>query len=671
MALAAPKLDDRHFQDLVDEAKKRIPYYIKEWTDHNVSDPGVTMIELFAWMTDTILYRLNQVPDLHYIKFMEMLGMTLQEPVPAKAPVTFWLSAPQESRAIIPAGTEVASTQTETQPSIIFTTDEDYYVDPPNLTAVISHTAGSDGDKEYEKHDCKRLQKGLENVEAFSARPQENDALYFGFENDLSDHILGLELECDPAGGAGIDPTQPPYVWEVSTGSQDEPWLPCALDDGEDTTSGMNSSGRIRIHLPMMGRQSVNRSNRYWVRVRVLRQSEYEARMRPYRTSPRIQKVTTSAWGGTTQATHAQQIRNELLGTSAGSTGQSFQLQVTPILKRRPGETLLVTVGGETQTWTEVPDFADSGSSDRHFTLDSVTGELRLGPAVRQPDGSIRRYGDIPPRSANLIFRRYRYGGGLEGNVQAGVLNTLKTAIPYIASVNNRDAAEGGLDAETLEAAKMRAPSLLRSRERAVTEADFEFLAREVLRDTGWEKYRVKCLQPRPARGSRVIPGQVYVLIIPHIQDPADRLRPRPEHLELERGGVHQQLTNFLNERRLLTMRLDIRAPAYHWVSARVAVHAVAGTNHAKVEDEVLKRVYSFLNPLTGGADGNGWPFGRDLVISDVFQSLLGIPGVQYIRNVELFITSAGDGPRGDPVEAVEVVGHGVVASGIHEVVFA
>jgi predicted phage baseplate assembly protein len=67
MALLPPKLDDRHFQDIVDEAKKRIPQYCKEWTDHNVSDPGVTLIELFAWMTDIILYRMNRVPDLHYI----------------------------------------------------------------------------------------------------------------------------------------------------------------------------------------------------------------------------------------------------------------------------------------------------------------------------------------------------------------------------------------------------------------------------------------------------------------------------------------------------------------------------------------------------------------------------------------------------------------------------
>ncbi len=671
MPLTAPKLDDRHFQDIVDEAKKRIPHYIKEWTDHNVSDPGVTMIELFAWMTDTILYRMNQVPDLHYIKFMELLGITLKQPVPARAPVTFWLAAPQEAPALIPAGTEVASTQTENQPSIIFTTDTDFYVSPPQIIAVLSEVAsGNEGEKEFKQHNVERVLKGLESFSAFSSRPQAKDALYFGFENDLSHHILGFDLQCNSAGGAGINPTLPPYVWEVSTGDIDEPWRRCEMDPDEDSTKGMNVSGRMRVHLPEMGKVRIDKESFFWARVRILTEAEYTDQMRPYRNTPQIERVAVRAWGSSTMATHSQQINKELLGSSDGSAGQYYHLQVTPILERRPDEHLIVWADGEAQHWAEVPDFSGSDEKDRHYTLDSVSGELRLGPAIRQPDGTIRRYGAIPPRGANLIFRKYRYGGGLDGNVMVGQLNTLKTAIPYIASVRNRQAAQGGLDAETLEAAKMRAPAQLRTRDRAVTEADFEFLAQEVLRDTGWGKYRVKCLQPRPSRESRVIPGQVYVLVVPHIQNPADRLRPKPEHLELEEGEVYDRLMARLNERRLLTVRLDVRSPAYHWVAARVAIRAVPGTNHARVEDAVLGRLYSFLNPLIGGLDGQGWPFGRDLVISDVYQALMGIPGVQLIRDVELFMTSAGEGPRGDAVEAVEVVGHGTVASGVHELVF-
>ncbi|MFO7683683.1 MAG: putative baseplate assembly protein [Chloroflexota bacterium] len=671
MPLAAPKLDDRHFQDIVDEAKKRIPYYIEEWTDHNVSDPGVTMIELFAWMTDTILYRLNQVPDLHYIKFMELLGMNLREPVPARAMVTFWLSAPQDMAVLIPEGTEVASTQTETQPSIIFTTDQNLVIRPPRLKAAQAYLVNADNEREYRRFDADPLIKGLETVEVFSSVPREGDAFYFGFDNDLSSHILGLNLDCDPTGGSGIDPTQPPTIWEASTGSQERPWQPCEVDLGEDSTKGLNVAGRIRMHLPPMGRYSVNNESLFWVRVRLLHQDEYTPRMKPYRTTPRLRQTAVSSWGATTTVTHSQLIKKEFLSQSDGSPGQKFQLQVTPILQRRPNETLIVQVGEEIQTWKEVANFAESSGEDQCFTLDSITGELRLGPAIRQPDGTMRQYGAIPPRGAQVVFQRYRYGGGLEGNVQANIINTLKTAIPFIDRVVNRRAAVGGLDAESMEAAKMRAPALLRSRDRAVTEADFEFLAREALRYTGWDQYRVHCLQPVPSRESRIIPGQVYLLIIPHIQDPEQRLRPMADQLQLKQDEVYHHLSAYLNQRRLLTIRLDIREPVYYWVSARVSVRALPGANHADAETMVLNRLYQFLNPIVGGRDGKGWPFGRDLVISDLHQCLQGVPGVQFIRNVEMFVTAAGEGPRGDPVETVDLVGHGVIASGIHEVVFS
>src|SRR6516162_11714456 len=108
MPLVTPRLDDRRFQDIVDEAKSRIPLYCPEWTDHNVSDPGVTLIELFAWMTDMLLYRVNQVPDKNYIKFLELIGITLEAPRAATVPVTFYLSAAQPTEITIATGTEVA-----------------------------------------------------------------------------------------------------------------------------------------------------------------------------------------------------------------------------------------------------------------------------------------------------------------------------------------------------------------------------------------------------------------------------------------------------------------------------------------------------------------------------------------------------------------------------------
>ena len=665
MPLEAPRLDDRSFQQLVDEAKKRIPHYTNEWTDHNVSDPGVTLIELFAWLTEATLYRLNRVPQRHYIKFMDMLGMRLKAPVPAKVPVTFWLSAAAENEVIIPGGTEVASTQTETQASIVFTTDDDFTVRPPALESVFSRIGR---EKRFtEGQTLRHLKAGLKNssVEIFSSEPLVDDALYFGFINDISNHILRLETEWVTASGAGVDPTLPPVVWEVSTGENERRWRPCEVET--DTTAGLNGNGRIQLYLPAIGQYRVNKKNLYWLRVRVKEISDAERRegMRPYQVSPRLSKAVITAWGGATQATHAQTIMQESIGLSDGSPGQQFRLKMRPVLDRTDDEHLIVRVPNEpTQDWHEVADFADSSLSTPHYTLDSVTGEVRFGPAVRQPNGDIKLYGKIPPRGATIIFKSYRHGGGDEGNVEVGKLNTLKTAIPYISSVRNREPAWGGLDAETLEDAMVRAPKIMRHRERAVTAEDYENLA---LQTPNVSIGQVKCLQPLPSDTGQVAPGQVYVLLIPRVRKPEGYLSP--DELEPNEGDV-DRLTAYLDKRRLLTTRLYISSPAYRWVAAKVQLRAGMDANEQDVTDEVLSRLYRFLNPLTGGPDGQGWPFGRELFLSDVYQCLQGIANVQFVRSVELFITDPGGGPKDDPVESVEVVAHGVIVSGVHEVEF-
>ena len=326
MGLPVPKLDDRQFQDLVDEAKKRIPHYCSEWTDHNVSDPGVTLIELFAWMTEVLLYRLNQVPDLHYIKFLEMFGIRLQEPQPAQARVTFWLSAPQPNVVVIPARTEVATTQTETEASIIFSTDQDLRIEPPQLAQILSRVTSEGGKSSLRAHNLRRLEAGFEGLDVFSAVPRVDDALYFGFENDLSNHMLGFEANFDPAGGAGIDPSLPPYVWEASTGKAEPRWTRCEVD--VDTTKGMNTQGRLRIHVPHMGKYEVNKQALYWVRARIqaISAADERAGMKPYSRSPRLRQISAAAWGGTVVSTHAQQIEKEFLGQSDGSPGQRFYL---------------------------------------------------------------------------------------------------------------------------------------------------------------------------------------------------------------------------------------------------------------------------------------------------------------------------------------------------------
>src|SRR5205085_4588154 len=115
MALPVPNLDDRRFQDLVDDAKRLVQQKCPEWTDHNVSDPGVTLIETFAWMTDQVLYRLNRVPERNYIKFLELIGVRLFPPTAARAAITFWLAGPQPDTIHIRPGTRSEEHTSELQ----------------------------------------------------------------------------------------------------------------------------------------------------------------------------------------------------------------------------------------------------------------------------------------------------------------------------------------------------------------------------------------------------------------------------------------------------------------------------------------------------------------------------------------------------------------------------
>ena len=109
MSLPVPNLDDRKFQDIVDEAKRLIPSYCPEWTNHNLSDPGIALVELFAWMTEMTLFRLNQVPDVFYTHMLNLLGFERFPASAARADLTFWLVGPIDAPVVVPAGTPVAT----------------------------------------------------------------------------------------------------------------------------------------------------------------------------------------------------------------------------------------------------------------------------------------------------------------------------------------------------------------------------------------------------------------------------------------------------------------------------------------------------------------------------------------------------------------------------------
>src|SRR6266511_6459506 len=90
---AIPQIDDRRYDSLLAEVRTRIARYTPEWapvwTDVNDSDPGITLVQLFAWMTEMLAYRMDKVPALNYLKFLALIGIELQPAVPGQAEITF------------------------------------------------------------------------------------------------------------------------------------------------------------------------------------------------------------------------------------------------------------------------------------------------------------------------------------------------------------------------------------------------------------------------------------------------------------------------------------------------------------------------------------------------------------------------------------------------------
>jgi predicted phage baseplate assembly protein len=619
MSLPVTNLDDRRFQDIVDEAKRLIPQLCPEWTNHNLSDPGVALIELFAWMTESMLFRLNQVPDVFYTRMLNLLGFEQYPASAARAPVTFWCAAGEQRVIRIPAGTQV-STVGAIGDTRVFSTLADAEIRSPRLIAALTADNTDTYNDVWED-----LSLGIAPVAIFPREPmRHDDAFLLGFEESLAGSVMRLDIRASVE-GIGVVPHRPPLVWEVWQG---EGWAAAEIPDldgnGEiaDTTGGLNRDGQIVLVIPDQHEPlTLGAVRAFWIRARLLPAGPD----RPaYRTTPRLTGVTATTLGGTVIAEHSELIGTEVLGRSTGKPDQVFMTKRAPVLVREPHETLEVVDRDESESWTEVTTFIDSDRHDKHFVWSSTTGEIRFGPLIRYPDGSMHQHGAIPPEGAQLRLTGYRTGGGATGNVGPGTILGLRSSIAYVSGVRNLRPATGGVDAETTDNAKRRGPLTLRAGGRAVTVSDFERLTTEADSRVG----RVRCLPPRDPG------GPVRLLVVPAIQEP-------PETLQLDHFALPDDMIakigEHLDDRRILGSRIEIGTPYYQGVTVAALIHPRPGRPPSLVQDRARRALYDYINPLIGGPEGTGWAFDADLNSALVFQLLEAVEGVERVDEVLFF----------------------------------
>jgi predicted phage baseplate assembly protein len=646
-------LDDVRFQELVSEARTRIVRHSPEWTEHNVSDPGITLIELFAWLTELLVYRTNRIPERLHFGLLQLVGVQPGPPESATVPVRFMLARPG-SGTVVPAGTEIASPRTAGSDSVVFQTTAELVV--PAACQLASYAVQRGGKLEVGETDGGTARPTGTRQAPFAG---VGDALLLGFESPIAGMVIRLAVESSRGDGPAIDPTDPPLVWEASTAEGG--WRPATVV-ADETGGFLLGSGAVLVDVPSTAATSeISGTNRHWLRCRVTDRTAGGVRV-GYSRSPEISAISAAVAGATVVARHAAAVNDELLGISEGVPGCAYALRRRPVLPPEEGETLEVREPGadEWTPWQPVDSFSLSSGSDRHFQLDTARGEIRFGPAVRQPDGGWRRYGAVPTPGAVLRMRRYRHGGGSDGNVAARALSIVPVPVAGVASATNPAAASGGVEAESLQDARERARLEIRGRTRAITGDDFERLTLAASPRVA----RAVCVGPDASDPGR--PVRVHVL--PRVQPPdrlleADELVPDAE--------LMTRLAAELDRYRLLGTSVRLLPVRLRGVSVVVDVRASPLADIERVQHDVAHALYIYLNPLIGGSPSGpaeGWPLGRALNQGELFGIVYGIPGVEFVNILRMYETDLRSGEQApQPTESQLVIGPDeLIASGRH-----
>ena len=683
-----PSIDSRDYADILREALARIPVHNPEWTNFNDSDPGVTLLQLFAFMTESILYRANQIPDRNRRKFLQLLGI---EPKPATAAQGFVTLSndlgPLEVRAFSPglevrAGAvrfrttqglevlpvearlfykrslaEIAATQADLEAlEALYTQLYQDLLDDDNSEPAFYETTPMpqpSADGTLPRLDLNTTVDGCLWL-ALLARPNEDTEQV---RSQLSGKTLTVGvmpfLENTGVTLSPEDVTQNnnPIHWEIANAEGDsaryrpldarsdqdilsqpglvELTLPSTAElttwNFDDLEPGLEGTGE---YPPSLANTDISDRVITWLRLRVDKT-----------TDSRTVKAQI-AWLGI-NATQIQQrvpVRGEVVGTGNGEPDQVFQLTNAPVLPN----TVAVTVGDD--RWQPIDDLL---AADPEVPVADVRLPVYAADAARiesdgrrtqvytiTPKGALTMgdgfHGARVPRGVRVVVS-YDFGGGRLGNVGIGLINR-SPQIPAGYTVINPMRTWGGDDAETLDQAEKSIPLTWKNRDRLVSAQDFVDVTH---RTPGVEMGRVETLvqfvpPDEPGQPGTMMPGAVTVMVIP-VTPGTDT--PRPDQFFLEAVG------NYLCPRRLITTELHIRGPEYLDVWISVGIVVLGGYAIGPVRQAVKEALYRALSPLYGGS-GSGWPLDKSVLPAELEAIVARVEGVRYVAQLLLGITS-------------------------------
>ena len=442
MGLELPNLDDRPFEDILEDRRKHIPVYSKEWTDHNVHDPGITILEVLAWLAETYNYQLDQITDVHLRKYLRLIGRPPKPPVPATVPLRVTLPTGVSGQTI-PGQTQLCADDRSGQQRVFETTDATALTEATVARVVSKHQRGQTDNTNANDTN------GLSFL-AFGEQAEWGSRMYLGFEGDPftnHDHVT-LRFDFDeeslpPMKSHGNEcPAFEPSVqlrWQYCTDCenwfQPESWNDLTVTD--DGTNRLYRGGTITVrklsslNLDHGEILDINGSFR-WIRCTVRKpepegpaQSAGPGSTAPLGTSrseaiayevpPRLDSARTNVLGAIHRSTRQTETGLKRIDGGNETTarpGQEFTFKHAPLFGTgvTVGDTpvLEARIEIDGKEWTRKPDFDGSGPDDEHFVLDESKGVVRFGDGVR---------GTVPIPDQTVVAPCFTAGGGLQGNV--------------------------------------------------------------------------------------------------------------------------------------------------------------------------------------------------------------------------------------------------------------
>ncbi|AFO55266.1 hypothetical protein NJ7G_0010 [Natrinema sp. J7-2] len=612
VGIDVPELDDRTYEEILSEATNLIPAYADEWTDANPHDPGITILEVLAWLTETYVYQLDRVTDDHREKYLALMGERRRPPTPASTRLR--LSLPTDAAwGRLPAGTQFSVTDTnDADASYRFETDHAVTLTAATLERVLTVTDSGRTDNTHANRTDGMFYR------AFGADAAAGDACYLGFDGDPFAHARTLTLTVsyheanlpEPATHGSLESLFEPSVepvWEYRRGD-DDAWH--RLSVAADGTNAFYRSGRIELGLPDDGTvtsgaetpdppAAVRSSDRPWLRCR-LETAGHEIPPQFDAIEPNVVSVS-----------HRVSVRDEAL-TQVGRPhetpsldGQTYAFERSPVLS--------ATVFVDGQRWQAVPDFDASGPDARHFLLDREAGTVTFGDGNR---------GRVPPADATVVAD-YVAGGGEAGNVPAETIWHLADPdISLEGPIDGSDieatpmaAATGGAARETIDDALDRVRRDRRIPYRAITADDYRYVAAHT---PGLRIGRTNVL---------VEDGEITVVVVPFA--PPDVGMPEPSE------GFLRAVRQHIGDRKLLSDRVRVMGPRY--VGLDISVTGRARARYAGGGHDVAVRtaIEEYIHPLTGH-DGTGWPFGEALHRSELVDRIAELDVIDRVSEVTI-----------------------------------